>query len=257
MSRQRLVVGNWKMNGSRSSNALLLDALVASAADAGARATGSMPVRLAVAPPFPYLAQVAQRLAGSGLGWGAQDVSAQADGAHTGEVSASMLLDMGCQFALVGHSERRSRWGESDANVAAKAAAALTAGLMAIVCIGESLSERESGATEAVLSRQVQALKALPSELTARLALAYEPVWAIGTGRSATPELAQDSHAFIRQQLKASIGAAAELIPILYGGSVKPDNASALFAMPDIDGGLVGGASLKAADFLAIWRAAG
>jgi triosephosphate isomerase len=256
MSRQRLVVGNWKMNGSRSSNALLLDELVASVSRAGTLVTGAAPARLAVAPPFPYLGQVAQRLAGSGLGWGAQDVSAQAEGAYTGEVSACMLVDMGCQFALVGHSERRSRWRESDADVAAKAVSALTAGLMAIVCVGESLSERESGAAEAVLSRQVQALKSLPSELAAQLVLAYEPVWAIGTGRSATPELAQNSHAFIRQQLEACIGPAAVLTPILYGGSVKPDNASALFAMPDIDGGLIGAASLKAADFLAIWRAA-
>jgi triosephosphate isomerase len=235
MGRTRLVAGNWKMHGSRETIRALLDEIVAG--------TGGALAQCAVCPPFPYLAQVAERLRGTKVAWGAQNVSEHASGAYTGEVAASMLAELGCRYVIVGHSERRQIYGESDAQVGAKYKAARAAGLTPIVCVGETLAEREAGRTEEVVGRQ---LNAVPF---AGGVVAYEPVWAIGTGRNATPEQAQAVHAFLRKRLPADT-------PILYGGSVKPQNAVAIFAMPDVDGGLIGGASLVAADFLAILRAA-
>ncbi|MDR1661642.1 MAG: triose-phosphate isomerase [Azoarcus sp.] len=233
---QKLVVGNWKLNGGLAANEAFFGAVGAVAG-----------VDAAVCVPFPYLAQAASRL--RGLALGAQTVSEFQSGAYTGEVSAEMLADLGCRYAIVGHSERRSLFGEDDATVGRKAAAALRAGLTPIVCVGESLAEREAGRALEVVERQLDAA------LTAVgvLAVAYEPVWAIGTGRAASADEAQTVHAAIRRWL-AGRGAAA--VRILYGGSVKPDNAAALFAMPDIDGGLIGGASLAARDFMAICQAA-
>jgi triosephosphate isomerase (TIM) len=233
MKRSRLVAGNWKMHGSRASIATLLDALL----------KGNPGSDCAVCPPFPYLAQVAERLRGTAIVWGAQNVSEHAQGAYTGEVSAAMLAEFGCRYVIVGHSERRQLYGESDAQVAAKYAAASAAGMTPILCVGETLAEREAGQTEAVVARQ---LKAVAFE---KAVLAYEPVWAIGTGRNATPEQAQAVHAFLRRKVPSGT-------PILYGGSVKPQNAAAIFAMPDVDGGLIGGASLVVKDFLDILRAA-
>ena len=235
MARTRLVAGNWKMHGSRETVRALLDEIVAGTGDAAAQC--------AVCPPFPYLAQVAERLRGTKVAWGAQNVSEHASGAYTGEVAASMLVEFGCRYVIVGHSERRQLYGESDAQVGAKYKAARAAGLTPIVCVGETLAEREARRTEEVVGRQ---LGAVPF---AGGVVAYEPVWAIGTGRNATPEQAQEVHAFLRKRLPRET-------PILYGGSVKPQNAVAIFAMPDVDGGLIGGASLAAADFLAILRAA-
>ena len=231
--RARLVAGNWKMHGTRAANQALLDAIVA----------GVKGVECALCVPFPYLAQAAERLRGTQISWGAQNLSAHASGAHTGEVSAAMLADFGCRYVLVGHSERRQLYGETDAQAAAKFAAARAAGLRPILCVGETLEERDAGRTEAVVARQLDA--ALGKAGFGDAVLAYEPVWAIGTGRTATPEQAQAVHAFLRPR----VGAAAR---ILYGGSVKPDNAAAIFAQPDVDGGLIGGASLVAKDFLAI-----
>ena len=236
MARVRLVAGNWKMHGSRASVAALLDALAA-----------ENPAGCAVCPPFPYLAQVADRLRGSRIAWGAQNVSEHAQGAYTGEVSAAMLAEFGCRYVIVGHSERRHLYGETDAQVGAKYAAARKAGLTPILCVGETLQERDSGKTEDVVARQLGAVD------FAGGVLAYEPVWAIGTGRNATPEQAQAVHAFLRKRLEEKRQADT---PILYGGSVKPQNAAAIFAMPDVDGGLIGGASLVAKDFLDIVKAA-
>jgi triosephosphate isomerase len=243
--RGKLVVGNWKMNGGYRANAALLDALLA-----GWSATPER--RVAVCVPFPYLAQAQAMLAGSAIAWGAQNVSEHRAGAFTGEVAASMLADFGCRYALVGHSERRQFYGESDAVVAAKTTAALAAGITPVVCVGETLAEREAGATVAVVLRQLNAVLAAVGEAAAQLVLAYEPVWAIGTGRTATPGEAQAVHATLRARM-AEAGDAG--VPLLYGGSVKADNAGALFAMADIDGGLIGGASLQAGDFLAIANA--
>ncbi|MBL8286745.1 MAG: triose-phosphate isomerase [Rubrivivax sp.] len=245
--RRKLVVGNWKMNGSRPANAELLAALVA------ARPFGC---DVAVCVPFVFLGETAAQLAGSDLRWGAQDVSAQAEGAYTGEVSAAMLHECGCRYAIVGHSERRAYHAESDELVAAKAQAALGRGVTPIVCVGETLEQRDAGQTEAVVKRQLSAVIHTLAHCAAEMVVAYEPVWAIGTGRTATPEQAQAVHAVLRAQLQAATGHA-DRMRILYGGSVKADNARALFAMPDIDGGLIGGASLKAADFIAICRAGG
>ena len=235
--RARLVAGNWKMHGSLAANQVLLEAIVA----------GVKGVECAVCVPFPYLAQVAERLRGTQLAWGAQNLSEYASGAHTGEVSAAMLAEFGCRYVLVGHSERRQIYGETDAQAAAKFAAAQGAGLQPIFCIGETLQERDAGRTEAVVARQLDAVAGKGKLGDA--VLAYEPVWAIGTGRTATPEQAQAVHGFLRQR----VGAATR---ILYGGSVKPQNAAAIFAMPDVDGGLIGGASLVAQDFVAICAAA-
>jgi len=241
MKRTRLVAGNWKMHGNRAANAALLDAIVRGQGDeAGAEC--------AVCVPFPYLAQAAERLRGTAVAWGAQNLSEHAQGAYTGEVSAAMLADFGCKYVIVGHSERRQLFGETDEQVAAKFAAARKGGLTPILCVGETLAEREAGRTEQVVGRQLDAV--LNSSSFENAVLAYEPVWAIGTGRNATPEQAQAVHAFLRAKVPSGIC-------ILYGGSMKAANAAGLLAMPDIDGGLVGGASLAAEEFLAILRAAG
>jgi triosephosphate isomerase len=241
------VVGNWKMHGSHAANAQLLG---------GLQAAGPWVAEVAVCPPFPYLAEVALSLQGGELAWGAQDCSAHESGAHTGEVSAAMLAEFGCRYVIVGHSERRAAHAESDRLVAEKAKAALAHRLTPVVCVGETLAERDAGSTEAVVARQLAAVSALLGERTTQVVLAYEPVWAIGTGKTATPAGAQAVHAFLRRQLAGAVHAG-EGVRILYGGSVKPDNAAQLFAQVDIDGGLIGGASLKAADFIAICRAAG
>jgi triosephosphate isomerase (TIM) len=245
--RSKLVVGNWKMHGSRPANAELL---------AGILAARPYTADVAVCVPFVYLTEAAATLAGSTIRWGAQDVSAQAQGAFTGEISASMLNELGCRYTLVGHSERRALHAESDLLVAQKAQAALAKGVTPIVCVGETLAEREAGQTDAVVKRQLSAVIHTLAHCAAEMVVAYEPVWAIGTGRTATPEQAQAVHAVLRAQLQAATGKG-ESMKILYGGSVKPDNAATLFGQPDIDGGLIGGASLKAADFVAICTAAG
>ena len=237
------------MNGSRANNATLLAGIVAGLE--GAKAT------CAVCVPAPYLQQCADTLAGTALAWGAQDVSRHASGAYTGEVAASMLADFGCGYVIVGHSERRAYHGESDELVAQKTVAALEAGLTPIVCVGETLEEREAGQTNVVVDRQLSAVLALlDAAAIERIVVAYEPVWAIGTGKTATPAMAQEVHAQLRGQLRERSARAAEKVAILYGGSMKPDNAAELMAQGDIDGGLIGGASLKAADFLAIIAAA-
>jgi triosephosphate isomerase len=247
MNRRRLVVGNWKMHGSRPANAALLDGILR------ARPFGC---DVAVCVPFPYLSETAATLAGSDVRWGAQDCSVHEQGAYTGEVSAVMLAELGCRYAIVGHSERRAMHAESDQLVADKAKAALGRGVTPIVCVGETLAQREAGQTEAVVKRQLSAVIHTLAHCAGEMVVAYEPVWAIGTGLSASPEQAQSVHALLRGQLRAATPHA-EVMKILYGGSVKPDNAMALFSQPDIDGGLIGGASLKATDFVAICRAAG
>lgn len=237
------------MNGGLVANAVLVADIRAGLAGAGGQ------VDVVVCVPAPYLAQAQEAIAGSPLMLGAQDVSAHAGGAHTGEVSAGMLAEFACRHVIVGHSERRACHGETDMVVAAKAAAALQSGLTPIVCVGETLEEREAGLTDAVVGRQIDAI--LDDVVDwAGIVVAYEPVWAIGTGRTATPEMAQDVHAKLRGRLAARDGAAAAAVRILYGGSMKPGNAKELLTMSDIDGGLIGGASLNAADFLAIVQAA-
>lgn len=247
--RRKLIAGNWKMNGSLAANEALLGAIKAELAQPECA--------VAVCVPAPYLAQCQAVLGGSSIAWGAQDVSVHESGAFTGEVSGAMLVDFACRYVIVGHSERRTYHSETDDIVAQKTVRALKAGLTPIVCVGETLVERESGATDAVVGRQVDAvLAAISAEDLARIVVAYEPVWAIGTGKTATPQMAQDVHAMLRAKLSGKNAVAAANVQILYGGSMKPDNAKELMAMPDIDGGLIGGASLKAADFLAIIRAA-
>jgi triosephosphate isomerase len=243
--RGKLVVGNWKMNGGLAANAALLSDLVA-----GWEANPGR--KIAVCVPYPYLAQVGAALAPTAIAWGAQDVSEHESGAFTGEVSAGMLVEFGCRYAIVGHSERRQFYGDTDAVVAAKAVAVLAAGLTPIACVGETLAERDAGMTMSVVARQLDAVLAAVGAKAGKLVVAYEPVWAIGTGRTASPEEAQAVHAALRARL-AQAGAAD--VALLYGGSVKADNAKALLAMADIDGGLIGGASLKATEFLAIARA--
>ena len=247
-TRRKLVVGNWKMHGSHAANAELLQGILAARPFAAAD--------VAVCAPFPYLSEVAVTLANSGVAWGAQDVSAHAQGAYTGEVSAAMLQEFGCRFAIVGHSERRAYHGETDQQVADKAQAALSRGLTPIVCVGETLAQREAGETEAVVKRQLSAVIHTLGQCIGEIVVAYEPVWAIGTGLTATPEQAQAVHAFIRGEVAAHDATIAGSLPILYGGSVKPGNAASLFSQADVDGGLIGGASLVAADFLAIAQAA-
>ena len=244
--RKKLIVGNWKMHGSHSANAELL---------AGIVAARPFMVDVAVCVPFPYLSETAVALAAHDIRWGAQDCSAQEQGAYTGEVSAAMLAEFGCRYVIVGHSERRAFHAESDQLVADKAKAALARGVTPIVCVGETLTQREAGETEAVVKRQLSAAIHTLAHCAGEMVVAYEPVWAIGTGRTASPEQAQAVHALLRAQLRAAT-ARADDMKILYGGSVKPDNATTLFAQPDIDGGLIGGASLKAADFVAICRSA-
>ena len=244
--RKQLVVGNWKMHGNHSANAELL---------AGIIAARPFVADVAVCVPLPYLASTAVALAAQDIRWGAQDCSAHEQGAYTGEVSAAMLAEFGCRYVIVGHSERRGHHAESDALVAEKAKAALARGVTPIVCVGETLAQREAGETESVVKRQLSAAIHTLAHCAGEMVVAYEPVWAIGTGLTATPEQAQAVHALLRAQLRAAT-ARADDMKILYGGSVKPDNAATLFAQPDIDGGLIGGASLKAADFVAICRAA-
>lgn len=245
--RNRLVVANWKMNGSFAANAAWTKAFFA---------LGKFECEAAVCAPHVYLMQMSEQLKGSALALGAEDVSEYAEGAYTGEVSPAMLADVGCRYVIVGHSERRALFGDTDERVAQKAKAALAAGLTPIVCVGETLAERESSQTIRVVARQLAAvIKEVGAADFERCVIAYEPVWAIGTGKSATPEIAQQVHAALRTELALHSRDLAEKVRILYGGSVKPGNAAALFAMPDIDGGLIGGASLKAEDFYAICTA--
>ncbi len=251
-SRKSFVAGNWKMNGDIDTNKHLLATL-----RAGIERAPIPQVEIAVAPPFPYLGQARDSLQGCGIAWGAQNVAAAPNGALTGEVSASMLNDFGCRWAIVGHSERRTQFGERNDLIARKVAVCVASGLGVIVCVGETLDEREQDRTEAVLARQVGAVAgALRNADPARTVLAYEPIWAIGTGRSASPETIQQAHAFIRGRLSDGGVSHAESIRVLYGGSVKASNAQDIFTMPDVDGGLIGGASLDAEEFLEICRAA-
>lgn len=245
--KKKLIAGNWKMNGSLQANAALLQAL--------RDGLGEAACAVAVAVPAPYLAQVQGLVAGSAIALAAQDVSQHESGAFTGEVSAAMLRDFGTRYVLVGHSERRQYHGETDAVVAAKAQRALAAGITPIVCVGETLAEREAGQTEAVVKRQLAAVVQSNGQCISEIVVAYEPVWAIGTGHTATPEQAQQVHAVLRAQLAAATERA-DRVSLLYGGSMNAANAAQLLAQPDIDGGLVGGASLKAADFLQIIAAA-
>lgn len=248
--RQALVAGNWKMNGNRDSAVKLADAVLQASPE---RASAEV----LLCPPFVYLADVARVLKGSGVALGAQDLCAEGNGAFTGEVSGAMLKDFDCHYVIVGHSERRALYGERDAMVARKFMAAQKAGLTPILCVGETLAEREAGTTPAVVGRQLQAvLDAAGIAAFGAAVVAYEPVWAIGTGRTATPDQAQEVHALIRSMLAAQDAKIAGDVRLLYGGSVKAANAAELFRMPDIDGGLVGGASLDAGEFLAICAAA-
>lgn len=248
--RQPLVAGNWKMNGTRSSVEALLGGVLS-----GAEAIGHCAI--AVCPPFPYLQMAGEALRGSRVALGAQDVSIQEPGAFTGEVAASMLTDFGCTYVIVGHSERRQYHGEDDDLVARKYARAMEHGLVPILCVGETLEQRERGEMEQVVAAHVDGVINLSGvEAFSKGVIAYEPVWAIGTGVTATPEQAQEVHAFIRERIAARNPEVAAGLRILYGGSMKPGNAAELMAQPDIDGGLIGGASLVADDFLGICRAA-
>ena len=248
--RQKLVVGNWKMNGSLQANQSLLKEISAGITDARG-------VAVAVCVPFPYLAQAQALLADTSLAWGAQNLSEKDSGAFTGEVAASMLRDFACRYVLVGHSERRTLYGENNALVAEKFAAALAGSLQPILCVGETLAERETGKTGEVVAKQVAAaIDRAGIAAFSKAVVAYEPVWAIGTGKTASSAQAQEAHAAIRAQVARADAKVAEGLQILYGGSVKPSNAAELFGMPDIDGGLIGGASLVASDFLAICQAA-
>jgi triosephosphate isomerase len=243
--RRKLVVGNWKMFGSLEGNRTLLEGVKAG--------VGEVSAEVAVCVPFPYLAQAQELLKGTRIHLGAQNVSDHFPGAYTGEVSASMLREFGCKYVIIGHSERRQGLCESSKTVAAKCAAVEASDMVPIVCVGETLEEREKGCTADVVMGQLDAVLSRPDIDLAEAVVAYEPVWAIGTGKTATPEEAQAVHALIRERLGDKLR---NKVSILYGGSVKPGNAEALFGMPDIDGGLIGGASLKASDFLAICRAA-
>lgn len=248
-SRRKLVAANWKMNGSRAANGRWLEGFNASRT--------ALACDVVVCPPYAYLEQVGQGVAQRAVALGAQDLAEQTPGAWTGAVAGEMLVDLGCRWVIVGHSERRQFFAEDDAVVARKTRRALECGLLPMVCVGESLAEREAGQTFAVVRRQLEAvLQEVSCADLARGAIAYEPVWAIGTGKTATPEQAQEVHAAVRALLQGRDEAAAARTRILYGGSVKPANAKELFSQPDIDGGLIGGASLNAADFLAICGAA-
>ena len=248
--RAKLVAGNWKMHGSLPDNATLLGAV----RDGAGKLRST---QVAVCVPFPYLFQAQQALTGSRATWGAQTLSEHARGAYTGETSAGMLREFGCTYVIVGHSERRSLYCEGDDAVAAKFGAAVEAGLVPILCVGETLAQREAGITEGVVGSQLAAVaERFGTDVFARAVMAYEPVWAIGTGRTATPEQAQAVHAFLRGRIADQDAALAQRVRILYGGSVKASNAAELFAMADIDGGLIGGASLVAGDFMAICQAA-
>jgi len=248
--RRPIVAGNWKMHGSRAENARLIEELLA-------QAPPKPRAVCVVCPPLVFLQEVGRLLRDSIYSLGAQDVCADAQGAFTGEVSAAMLKDVGCEYVIVGHSERRLLYRETDQLVARKFAAAHARGLVPILCIGEQLAEREAGRTHEVVARQLDVvLELCGAGVLERSAIAYEPVWAIGTGRNATPEQAQDVHAFVRARIGARDARIAAATRILYGGSVKAGNAAELFAMPDVDGGLIGGASLKADEFLTILSAA-
>jgi triosephosphate isomerase len=250
--RRALVAGNWKMNGTRAAAASLTDAIARGSA-------GLEAVEIVLCPPFLLIPLVAERLtrARAPIAWGGQNLAVAASGAYTGEVSGPMLSDWGCRYVIVGHSERRTLYGETDEVVAQKYASAQEAGLIPILCLGESLEEREAGRTEAVVARQLDAVLARRGVGSLeRAVIAYEPVWAIGTGRTATPEQAQAVHRFLRERIAAQEASVAARVRILYGGSVKGANARELFAQPDIDGGLIGGASLQAEEFLAICAAA-
>jgi triosephosphate isomerase len=249
--RQKFVAGNWKMFTTAATGKHLAGSIV--------QGLGTEDrVTVAVCPPFPYLSAIAELLRGSRVALGAQNVYPEKEGAFTGEVSVTMLLDVGCRYVIVGHSERRHKLGESNAFIHRKVKAVLTAGLEVILCVGETLEERQADRTEAVLQRQIaEGLAEIQAESLSRLVIAYEPVWAIGTGQNATPDQAQQAHAFIRGQIRETFGEeSAGRLPIQYGGSVKPDNAASLMRQPDVDGALVGGASLQAEQFLAIVRAA-
>ncbi|WP_439114519.1 triose-phosphate isomerase [Hydrogenophaga sp.] len=246
---KKLIAGNWKMNGSLAANEALVKAMLTGL-------NGAAPVAdMALCAPAPYLAQLQTLLKDSPIAWGAQDLSAHEQGAYTGEVSAAMLQDFACRYAIVGHSERRQYHGETDALVATKAQRALALGITPIVCVGETLAERDAGQTETVVKRQLAAVIHAVAHCTSEIVVAYEPVWAIGTGKTATPEMAQQVHAVLRAQLSAATQHP-ERVHILYGGSMNAANAASLLAQPDIDGGLIGGASLKASDFLQIVAAA-
>ncbi len=250
--RRNLVVGNWKMHGSSASIDTLLSGLHEQLATVSSDQVG-----IAVCPPSVFIAPVSKLLAGSMIACGAQNVSDQQEGAYTGEVSATMLADLGCQYVIVGHSERRTLFGESDADIAAKFLAVQSQGLTPILCVGESLAQREAGETLSWIEQQIKAVVAVAGiEAMASSVIAYEPIWAIGTGKTASPEQAQEVHAHIRQVLAATNSSVAQGLQLLYGGSVKADNAAELFGKQDIDGALVGGASLKAEDFAAICVAA-
>lgn len=244
---RKLIAGNWKMNGGLAANEALIKAMLAD--------IGSPACDVALCAPAPYLAQLQSLLQSSPVAWGAQDVSAHEQGAYTGEVSVAMLKDFGCRYAIVGHSERRQYHGETDELVAAKAQRALSAGVTPIVCVGETLAQREAGETELVVKRQLAAVIHTVGHCITEIVVAYEPVWAIGTGKTASPEQAQQVHAVLRAQLAAAT-TNPKRVHILYGGSMNAANAASLLAQQDIDGGLIGGASLKAADFLQIVAAA-
>ena len=246
--RRTLVAGNWKLHGDRAFARQLLDAVVGAPRPKG--------VEIVVLPPVPYLSELIERYGNVGIGFGAQDVSANEQGAYTGETSARMLADVGCRYGLVGHSERREYHDESSELVARKFMAARSAGLTPILCVGETLHQREADQTEWAICRQLEPLLAEGIQVLDGAVIAYEPVGAIGTGRTATPAQAQAVHAFIRSELRAKSAKVADSLPIIYGGSVKPANAAELFSQPDVDGGLIGGASLVAPDFLAIAAAA-
>jgi triosephosphate isomerase (TIM) len=249
--RTKFVAGNWKMFTNAATARQLATAVVRGLGD-------EKRVAVAVCPPAPYLSLVGEALKGSSVALGAQNCYHEKEGAFTGEVSPAMLVDVGCRYVILGHSERRQKFGESDAFINRKVHAALAAGLEVILCLGETLEERQSNRTEAVLETQLNgSLAGVDAAALRRVVLAYEPVWAIGTGQNATPEQAQQAHAFLRGQIRARFGQeAASMLLIQYGGSVKPDNAATLFRQPDVDGGLIGGASLNADQFLAIVRAA-
>ncbi len=246
--RRKLIAGNWKMNGSLTANAVLLNDI---------KVELTYPIcDVAVCVPAPYFSQCQAALLNTEVAWGGQDLSVQESGAYTGEIAAAMLLDFGCRYVIVGHSERRAYHAESNELVAQKAMRALKSGLTPIVCVGETLADREAGQTDLIVGQQIDAVLAMiDAGDLAKIVVAYEPVWAIGTGKTATPRMAQEVHAMLRAKLAAKNSAAAARVRILYGGSMKPDNAKELLAMPDIDGGLIGGAALKASDFLAIIRA--
>jgi triosephosphate isomerase len=247
--RRKLVAGNWKMNGSLAANTLLLTEIKSG--------LGNATSDVAVCVPSPYFAQCQGLLSGAAIALGAQDVSSHEAGAYTGEVSTSMLQEFDCRYVIVGHSERRAYFAETNELIAQKTVRALNAGLTPIVCVGETLDQREAGQTDSVVAEQLNVvLASIAASDLAKIVVAYEPVWAIGTGKTATPVMAQEVHAMLRKQLQAKNAEAATQVRILYGGSMKPENAKELLAMSDIDGGLIGGAALKAADFLAIVHAA-